>query len=56
MVRSRYGRGAVEVYTRSWCGLGKVLYSTIEVRLWYPSGSVRLVNFSTGDTVVCHIL
>ena len=40
MVRSRDGRGAVEVYTRSWCGLGKALYSMIEVRSWYASGSL----------------
>ena len=42
-VRSWCGR-AVEV--RSWYGL-----STVEVRLWCASGSVRFVNFSTGDTV-----
>ena len=45
VVRSRYARGAVEV--RSWYGPG-----TVEVRSWCASGSVRLVNFSTGDTVL----
>ena len=51
MVRSRYPRGAVEV--RSWRGRGTRLErsSTVEVRSWCASGSVRLVNFSTGDTV-----
>ena len=44
MVRSRYARGAVEV--RSWYSP-----STVEVRSWFASGSVRFVNFSTGDTV-----
>ena len=47
VVRSRYARGAVEV--RSWYGP-----STVEVRSWCASGSVRLVNFSTGDTVHVH--
>ena len=42
LVRSRYARGAVEV--RSQCGRG-----TLSVRS--TSGSVRFVNFSTGDTV-----
>ena len=54
MVRSRYGSGAVEVRlwygrgleVRSWYGLGAV-----EVRSWCDSGSVRFVNFSTGNTV-----
>ena len=45
MVRSRYARGAVKV--RSWYGP-----STVEVRSWCASGSVRFVNFSTGDTGV----
>ena len=43
MVRSRCGRG-LEV--RSWYGP-----STVEVRFRFASGSVRLVNFPTGDTV-----
>ena len=37
MVRARYALGAVEV--RSWCSQR------------CASGSVRFVNFSTGDTV-----
>ena len=45
VVRSSYARGAVEV--RSWYGP-----STVEVRSWCASGSVRLVKFSTGDTVL----
>ena len=61
-VRSWCGRDAVEV--RSWCGRGiytlvvRSWYgpSTVEVRSWFASGSVCLVNFSTGDIVVCHIL
>ena len=54
MVRSRYARGAVEV--RSRCGRAVEVRSwygpsTVEVRSWCASGSVRFVNFSTGDTV-----
>ena len=54
MVRSRYPRGAVEV--RSRCGRAVEVRSwygpsTVEVRSWCASGSVRFVNFSTGDTV-----
>ena len=44
VVRSRYARGAVEV--RSWYGP-----STVEARSWCAPGSLRFVNFSTGDTV-----
>ena len=44
LVRSRYAQGVVEV--RSWHGP-----STVEVRSWCASGSLRFVNFSTGDTV-----
>ena len=58
-VQSRYARGAVEVRSwcsrtvevRSWYGL-----STVEVRSWCASGSVRFVNFSTGDTVSSYTL
>ena len=62
LVRSRYARGAVEVRlwcgrgaveVRSWCGRAVVvrLVYTVEARSWFASGSVRFVNFSTGDTV-----
>ena len=67
-MRSRYACGAVEV--PSWCGQGTLVVrsrcgrvvevrswygpSTVEVRSWCASGSVRLVNFSTGDTV-CYV-
>ena len=55
MVRSMYARGAVEV--RSWCGGALVVRSwcsrgTLVVRFRFASGSVRFVNFSTGDTVL----
>ena len=63
-VRSRYARGAVEVRSwcgravevRSWCGRAVEVrswygLSTVEVRSWCASGSLRFVNFSTGDTV-----
>ena len=51
VVRSRYARGAVEI--RSWCGRGTLLVRSRYARgaLPFASGSVRLVNFSTGDTV-----
>ena len=46
-VQSQYGRGAVEV--RLWNSRGAV-----EVRFRFASGSVRFVNFLTGDTVWSH--
>ena len=60
VVRSRYARGAVEV--RLWCGRGTLVVRSryargaVEVRSWCDPrctfGSVRFVNFSTGDTVI----
>ena len=58
-VEVQYARGVVEVRSRctlmvrravevcSWYGLG-----VVEVRSWCASGSMRFVNFSTGDTVL----
>ena len=52
-----YTRGAVEVLyagaveVRSWYGP-----STLVVRFRFASSSVRFVNFSTGDTVLVHVV
>ena len=57
MVRSRYSRGACSVVPARGAvevrsgGSG----GTLVVRSRCASGSVRFVNFSTGDTVPCDL-
>ena len=53
-VRSWCGRGTLVVRSRYACGAverSRYARGTVEVHSWCASGSVRFVNFSTGDTV-----